>query len=122
MIKNRRHPFASMMKSYGAQEFVTQAIGYNFEKMLAVIKMFKFMPTDINNIKKVLSCFQNLFIDDDHIIYNLPNMKVNAMKGLSVSILLSNEEIRHLTIALGHLSSDGSILGKIMWITLYSNY
>ena len=90
--------------------------------MLAVIKMFKFMPTDINNIKKVLSCFQNLFIDDDHIIYNLPNMKVNAMKGLSVSILLSNEEIRHLTIALGHLSSDGSILGKVMCITLYSNY
>jgi hypothetical protein len=115
MIKNRNKPFASMIKLYGSQEFVNQTIGYHFEKMLAILKVFEFMPTDVNNIKKVLSCFQNLYIDNENNVFNLPNMKVNAMKGSCASITLTVYESRQLSIALGNLSSDGSVLGKIMY-------
>jgi hypothetical protein len=115
MIKNRNKPFASMMKSYGSQEFVNQTIGYHFERMLAILKMFEFMPTDVNNIKNVLSCFQNLYIDNENNVFNLPNMKVNAMKGTCSSITLTIYESRQLSIALGNLSSDGSVLGNIMY-------
>jgi hypothetical protein len=52
LVKNKNHPFASLIKSYSTAEFVAQTIGYNFTKMLSIMKVFTFIPTDINLIKK----------------------------------------------------------------------
>jgi len=114
IVKNINHPLASMIKSYATAEFVTQSIGYNFTKMLSVIKLFSFIPTDVNVIKKVLSSFQNLYVDKSNIIYCLPNLRVNALKGQRRSHPLSLIDKRHLSKALGNLASDGSVLGILL--------
>jgi hypothetical protein len=33
LVKNKNHPFASLIMSYSTAEFVAQTIGYNFTKM-----------------------------------------------------------------------------------------
>jgi hypothetical protein len=112
MVKNKNHPFASMINSYATAEFVTQSIGYNFTKMLSVMKLFSFIPTDVNLIKKVLSSFQNLYVDKANTIYCLPNLRVNALKGRIRAQPLSVKDQSELSKALGNIASDGSVLGK----------
>lgn len=114
MIKNRNHPFASMVKSYSTQEFVTQAIGYHFTKMLNIINLFSFIPTDLNIIKKVLSSFQNIYVDLHNTIYCLPNLRIHALKGKRHSLALTSNEKNQLSEALGNVSRDGSVLGNYL--------
>ena len=117
MVKNRNHPFASLIKSYSAAEFVHQTIGYNFTKMLSLMKLFTYIPTDINLIKKVLSSFNNIYIDRDNIIYCLPNIGVHTLKGNKYSTVLTTIDTNQLANALGNISREGSVLGIVLKFT-----
>ena len=109
----------SLIKSYSSAEFVTQSIGFNFTKMLSIIKLFTFIPTDINLIKKVLSSFNNIYVDSQNIIYCLPNIGVHTLKGNKYSIILTTIDTNQLANALINISHKGSVLGIVLIFTDY---
>ncbi len=111
MIKNKNHQIASMLKSYASEEFVTQSIGFNFKKMLNIIKMFSWVPTDVNIIKKVLSSFSNLYVDKENKIYCLPNIRIHELRGEPKAKCISMHDGELLTNALSSYARENSVLG-----------
>ena len=78
----------SLIKSYSSAEFVTQSIGFNFTNMLSIIKLYTFIPADINLIKKSYHpSLNNINVDRDNIIYCLPNIDVHTLKGNKYSTI-----------------------------------
>jgi hypothetical protein len=89
MIKNRCSHLAFIVKGYALEEFITQTIGYDFKKMSKVINILSCMPTNSNLVKKILTSFANLYIDEDNVMYSLPNARVHELRG-TVELLVLN--------------------------------
>ena len=53
MIKNKHSHAASIIKAYGKQEFITQIIGYKFDRLSKIIEILSCMPTNYNLVKKL---------------------------------------------------------------------
>ena len=113
MIKNKNCPMGSIMKAYAKEEFVTQKIGFDLTALKSLIQTIHCMPTNYNIVQRILTCFRNLHVDNENVMYSLPNCRVHELRGedrvISLEIQLSNS----LMCALASLSRTDSLLDNI---------
>ena len=113
MIKNKNSPMGSIMKAYAKEEFVTQKIGFDLTALKSLIQTIHCMPTNYNIVQRILTSFRNLHIDEENVMYSLPNCRVHELRGneyiFSLDIQLSNS----LMCALASLSRTDSVLDNI---------
>ena len=71
------------------------------------------MPTNYNIVQRILTSFTNLHIDEENVMYSLPNCRVHELRGnehiFSLDIQLSN----NLMCSLASLSRTDSVLDNI---------
>ena len=118
MIKNKNSHAASIIKAYAKEEFITQTVGYNFQRLLKIINTLSCMPTNYNLVKKILSSFTNVHVDIDngqYVIYSIPNCRVHELRGGSVVIYCDDKQRTDVASALASLARDDSVLGIIMY-------
>ena len=114
MIKNKNSHAASIIKAYAKEEFITQTVGYNFQRLLKIISTLSCMPTNYNLVKKILSSFTNVHVDIDdgkYVIYSIPNCRVHELRGDAVNIYCDDEQRTEVASALASLARDDSVLG-----------
>jgi len=114
MIKNRNSHAASIIKAYAKEEFITQTIGYNFQKLMTIIDTLSCMPTNYNMVKKILSSFTNIHVDREggkYIIYSIPNCRVHELRGNSMIMYCDDEQRTNIASALASLAREDSVLG-----------
>ena len=113
MIKNKNCPMGSIMKAYSKEEFVTQKIGFDLTALKSLIQTIHCMPTYYNIVQRILTCFRNLHVDNENVMYSLPNCRVHELRGedrvFSLEIQLSNS----LLCALASLSRTDSVLDNV---------
>ena len=115
MIKNKNSHAASIIKAYGKQEFITQIIGYKFDRLSKIIEILSCMPTNYNLVKKIVSSFTNIHVDRDngkYIIYSLPNCRVHELRGVELVISCSIDQCHNVATGLAALARQNSVLGK----------
>ena len=114
MIKNKNSHAASIIKSYAKEEFITQTVGYNFQRLVKIINTLSCMPSNYNLVKKILSSFTNIHVDRDsekYIIYSIPNCRVHELRGAEAGIYCDAEQSQNVATALAALAREGSVLG-----------
>jgi len=62
-------------------------------------------------VKKIISSFSNLYVDENDVMYSLPNSRVHEFRGTFTTITLSDIDNNLLTMALASLCRDDSVLG-----------
>ena len=72
------------------------------------------MPTNCNLVKKILTSFANLYIDEDDVMYSLPNARVHELRGNTELIVLNETSKNNLIKKLSSYSRDNSVLGKLI--------
>jgi hypothetical protein len=115
MIKNKNSHSASIIKAYGKEEFITQIIGYKFDRLTKIIETLHCMPTNYNLVKKIISSFTNIHVSIDrgkYVIYSIPNCRVHELRGKELVIYCSEVQCHDVATALAALARDNSILGK----------
>ena len=114
MVKNRCSHLASIVKGYALEEYITQTIGYDLTKLNKVVTILSCMPTNCNLVKKILTSFANLYIDEDDVMYSLPNARVHELRGNTELIVLNETSKNNLIKKLSSYSRDNSVLGKLL--------
>jgi hypothetical protein len=112
MVKNRCSHLASIVKGYALEEFITQSIGYDLKKLSNIVTILSCMPTNCNLVKKILTSFANLYIDEDNVMYSLPNARVHELRGKTELFVLNAKYKNNLIKKLGSYSRENSVLGK----------
>ena len=111
MVKNKSSHMSSIVKAYAKEEFITQTIGYKFDRLITIIDILTCMPTNYNMVKKIISSFSNLYVDENNVMYSLPNSRVHELRGTFVKVTLTDGDNNLLTMALASLCRDNSVLG-----------
>jgi hypothetical protein len=117
MIKNKNAHAASIIKAYGKQEFITQIVGYKFDRLAKIIEILRCMPTNYNLVKKIVSSFTNIHVDREngkYVIYSLPNCRVHELRGPEFVITCTTEQCHNVATALAALARNNSVLGELL--------
>ena len=111
MVKNKHNHMGSIIKAYAKEEFITQQIGYSFKALKKFIKTMSCIPSDYNIVKKILTSFNNLHVENDNVMYSLPNCRVHELRGNGYVCVLDEETSSELIEALAAISRDHCVLG-----------
>ncbi len=114
MIKNKNSHAASIIKAYAKEEFITQIVGFNFQRLVKIINTLSCMPSNYNLVKKILSSFNNIHVDRDagkYVIYSIPNCRVHELRGDFSIIYCDDEQRLNVSSALASLARTDSVLG-----------
>ena len=101
------------MKAYAKEEFVTQKIGFDLTALKSLIQTIHCMPTNYNIVQQILTCFRNLHVDNENVMYSLPNCRVHELRGEDRVISLEIQVSNSLMCALASLSRTDSLLDNI---------
>ena len=112
MVKNKHHHMGSIMKAYAKEEFITQSIGYNFTTLKNFITTVSCIPSDYNIVKKIINSFNNLHIEEDNVMYSLPNCRVHELRGIDSFCSLDDVMSHNLMTSLACIARDHSVLGQ----------
>ena len=111
MVKNKNHHMGSIIKAYAKEEFITQSIGYNFTALKKFVTTVPCIPTDYNIVRKILTSFNNLHIENDNVMYSLPNCRVHEMRGLDSINAIDDVMSNNLMTSLASIARNHSVLG-----------
>ena len=111
MVKNKNHHMGSIIKAYAKEEFITQSIGYNFTALKKFVTTVSCIPTDYNIVRKILTSFNNLHIENDNVMYSLPNCRVHEMRGLDSINAIDDVMSNNLMTSLASIARNHSVLG-----------
>ena len=117
MIKNKNSHAPSIIKAYAKAEFITQIIGFKFNRLVKIIDTLRCMPSNYNLVKKLLSSFTNIHVardKDKYVIYSIPNCRVHELRGNELVIHVGEEQSQNIATALASLARSDSILGDII--------
>jgi hypothetical protein len=118
MIKNKHHHMASIIKGYASEEFICQTIGFNFKCLTKVVEIMSCMPSNYNIVKKILNSFNNLYVDENNVMYSIPNSRVHELRGRQETIHLNQSQSDEVMRALASLARTDSVLGNY---TIYTH-
>jgi hypothetical protein len=119
MIKNKHHHMASIIKSYASEEFLCQTVGFNFKCLSKVIEIMSCMPSNYNIVKKILNSFNNLYVDENNVMYSIPNSRVHELRGKEINVFLNTKDKDEVIKALASLARTDSVLGNyLLFITI----
>jgi len=69
------------------------------------------MPSNYNIVKKILSSFNNLYVDEHYVMYSIPNSRVHELRGRQETIYLNASQSDEVMRALASLARTDSVLG-----------
>ena len=128
MIKNKHHHMASIIKGYALEEFICQTNGFNFKCLNKVVEIMTFMPSNYNIVKKILNSFNNLYVDENNVMYSIPNFRVHELRGRQETIHLNQSQSDEVMRALASLARTDSVLGNhtssthVVYLTAINSY
>ena len=91
---------------------------FDLNKLASIVTSFSYTPSTCNIVNDLLSSFCNLYLDEDNILYSLPNCFVFEIRGMWSIIFLSDVEENQLLVTVSSIARSGSYL-DVMYIKYY---
>ena len=93
-------------------------MGFNLVNLSQILKLLKFLPLNFDLVPRVLSTFNNLYVDNlDDTIYSLIGFRVHELRGQKYNMTLTENKSRELINLAGTISNNNTVLS-----TLYEEY